>query len=142
MKTLKNTAILAASLILLLSGAQNLHAQHKLTIVIDGIEQQKGNLFVGVYDESSFLKQHVYGTITNVNSTEITVELDSIKSGIYAVSVFHDDNGNDKLDTGAFGAPTEKVGFSNNAKMHYGPPKFSDCKFSIEEDMVIYITLK
>lgn len=142
MKTLKKTSILAAMFVAILLSAQNLCAQHKLTIVVDGIEQQKGKLFVAVYDESSFLKQPVYGSIVKVDAAEITVELDSVMPGTYAVSIFQDENDNNKLDTGAYGIPTEKMGFSNNAKMQYGPPKFSDCKFSIEEDMVIYVTLK
>ena len=45
------------------------------------------------------------------------------------------------LDTGTYGIPVEKTGSSNNAKGAYGPPTFDDCKFTVEEDTVIYITL-
>lgn len=41
---------------------------------------------------------------------------------------------------GSFG-PTEKYGFSNNAKGVMSPPKFEDCKFSVEEDTEISITV-
>ncbi|MDR2086592.1 MAG: DUF2141 domain-containing protein, partial [Dysgonamonadaceae bacterium] len=61
--------------------------------------------------------------------------------GDYAVSIFHDENDNYKLDTGMFGIPVEKTGFSNNAKGVMGPPKFKDCVVKIEEDLVIYISL-
>ncbi|MDR1896327.1 MAG: DUF2141 domain-containing protein, partial [Prevotellaceae bacterium] len=69
------------------------------------------------------------------------IVLDSIASGEYAVSLFHDENDNYKLDVGAFGIPVEKTGFSNNAKGKMGPPKFMDCKFAVTDDTVIYITL-
>jgi uncharacterized protein (DUF2141 family) len=67
--------------------------------------------------------------------------LDNIAPGKYAVSLFLDENSNGKLDTGAFGIPTEKTGFSNNAQGTYGPPKFDDCQFTVDDDTVIYITL-
>ncbi|MDR1437149.1 MAG: DUF2141 domain-containing protein, partial [Candidatus Symbiothrix sp.] len=59
----------------------------------------------------------------------------------YAVSIFHDENDNGKLDTGVFGIPKERTGNSNNARGSYGPPKFDDCKFTVSGDTEIYITL-
>ena len=117
-------------------------AQNKLTIVVDGIENLKGHLMVGVYAKENFMKSAPqYGQIVKVESETITIELESIKQGEYAISLYQDENDNQKLDTGAYGIPTEKYGFSNNATSEMGPPKFDDCKFSMEEDMVIYITL-
>ncbi len=43
-----------------------------------------------------------------------------------AVSAYHDENENSRLDKNSFGIPTERYGFSNNPKRAYGPPKFSD----------------
>ncbi|MDR1552372.1 MAG: DUF2141 domain-containing protein [Prevotellaceae bacterium] len=128
-------------LLLMLLAASTLNAQHKLTIVVDGMEQSKGTLFVAVYDSENFMKKPMYGTLAKVDKEEIKIVLDSIVSGNYAVSIFHDENDNGKLDTGVYGIPVEKTGSSNNAKAIYGPPKFDDCKFTIEDDTVIYITL-
>ena len=47
----------------------------------------------------------------------------------YAVSVIHDENSNGKLDTNFMGIPREGVGASNNAKGHFGPPKFDAASF-------------
>ncbi|MDR0667219.1 MAG: DUF2141 domain-containing protein, partial [Prevotellaceae bacterium] len=52
------------------------------------------------------------------------------------------ENGNGKLDTGAYGIPVEKTGSSNNAKGRTGPPEFEDSAFVVDEDMVIYITVQ
>jgi len=46
-------------------------------------------------------------------------------SGI-AVSAYHDENENSRLDKNAFGIPTERYGFSKNPKRGYGPPRFSE----------------
>ena len=46
-------------------------------------------------------------------------------SGI-AISAYHDENENARLDKNAFGIPTERYGFSKNPKRGYGPPKFGE----------------
>ena len=51
--------------------------------------------------------------------------------GTYAVTVYEDLNGNRKLDHNAIGIPREPVGASNNPKGRFGPPRFSECAFSL-----------
>jgi uncharacterized protein (DUF2141 family) len=128
-------------LLLMLLAASTLNAQHKLTIVVDGVEQTTGTVYAAVYDAENFLKKPAYGILAKADKEEVSVVLDNIAPGNYAVSLFHDENDNGKLDTGAFGIPTEKTGFSNNAKGAYGPPKFDDCQFTVDGDTVIYITI-
>jgi uncharacterized protein (DUF2141 family) len=125
----------------MLLAASTLNAQHKLTIVADGMEQTTGTLYVAVYDVENYMKKPVYRALAKVDREEISMELDNIAPGEYAVSIFHDENDNGKLDAGTYGIPVEKTGSSNNAKGTYGPPTFEDCKFTVDEDTVIYITL-
>ncbi len=110
-----------------------MNAQNKLTIVVDGIEKTKGNILVAVYDKDNFFKKPSYLGYAKVDGETINVIIDNVKPGEYAISLFQDENENNKLDMGSFG-PTEKYGFSNNAKGMMGPPKYDDCKFTIEED--------
>ncbi len=56
-------------------------------------------------------------------------QFSGITAGTYAVSVFHDENSNGKLDTNILGIPREGVGASNNAKGRFGPPKFDAASF-------------
>ena len=44
--------------------------------------------------------------------------------GRYALRAFADENGNTKLDTNMLGIPTERYGFSNDARGTMGPPDF------------------
>jgi uncharacterized protein (DUF2141 family) len=53
-----------------------------------------------------------------------------VAPGDYAVSVFHDQNSNGKLDRNFMGMPKEGVGASNDAAGHFGPPKSDDARFS------------
>jgi len=51
--------------------------------------------------------------------------------GFYAVSVFHDENMNQKLDKNFVGVPKEGYGASNNPKKKMGPPSFEETKFQL-----------
>jgi uncharacterized protein (DUF2141 family) len=118
-------------------------AQNKLTVVVDGIEKSVGTVLVAVYDSVGYMKQPLYYGMAKVEqgAEEVTIVIENIVSGNYAVSVFHDENDNRKLDTGSYGIPIEKYGFSNNAVGKMGPPAFHDCMISVEEDVEINISL-
>lgn len=50
---------------------------------------------------------------------------------MYAVSVFHDANMNERLDKNFMGVPKEGYGASNNPKKKMGPPNFDEAKFQL-----------
>jgi uncharacterized protein (DUF2141 family) len=56
---------------------------------------------------------------------------DRSKSQI-AVSVYHDENDNLKLDKSSFGVPLERYGFSKNPKRGFGPPKFGEVAVDVD----------
>src|SRR5690606_25599330 len=109
-----------------------LNAQKTSTIVVNisGFESNEGKVYVALYDSAStFLTKHVEGQVGELSDLKNTVTFEGIENGTYAISVFHDENGNEKLDTGMFGIPSEPVGTSNNATGFFGPPEFEDAKF-------------
>jgi len=59
-----------------------------------------------------------------------TIAFGNLPSGDYALSAFHDENGNAKLDTFAR-IPREGFGFSRNPAIRFGPPSFRQARFSI-----------
>ena len=68
------------------------------------------------------LKRTVRGDIRKLQFADIP-------AGRYAVSVIHDENANQKLDT-LVGIPREGFGFSRNPVVRFGPPRFD--RVSIE----------
>lgn len=54
----------------------------------------------------------------------------AVPAGSYAVSVIHDENSNGKLDTRLI-IPREGYGFSLDAPVRMGPPKFKSAVFSV-----------
>ena len=63
-----------------------------------------------------------------------------VKPGRYAVALLHDENGNGKADRAITMIPREGFGFSRDAKVRMGPPKFDDAVFVMpprRQDMTI-----
>lgn len=50
--------------------------------------------------------------------------------------LYHDENGNGKLDRAVSGMPTEPYGFSNNIQGIFGAPEWEVVKFTIESKPV------
>jgi uncharacterized protein (DUF2141 family) len=65
-----------------------------------------------------------------------TCQFSGIAPGTYAVSVFHDENSNGKLDINFIGIPREGVGASNNARGHFEPPGFDPAAFQFPRGRV------
>lgn len=128
---------------LLLMCSLPLAAQHKMEITIKGIEKVKGTVLVAVYNsEDSFMKKHVLSAKQKVSDKQVTVVIDNVKTGDYAITTFHDENDNGKLDTNFIGIPNEPYGFSNDARGSFGPPSFDKAKVKIDGDKKLVITLK
>ncbi len=136
--------IIIASLFLF-SFIQQITAQenHTITIEFTGMESDKGDLYVALYDKKEdFLKKSIKGDIVEVKDKKATVIFKNIPEGEYAVSAFHDENDNKKMDTKIFGIPKEPIGISNDAKGFFGPPKYKDAKFTVNSDVSLSITIK
>lgn len=119
-------------------------SQNRIFVHVEDVPSSKGKVSVAVYQgDDSFLKfDQVFasGTATAVEGTT-TVEVPSIPNGEYAIALFYDENGNDKLDTNWLGIPKEKVAFSNAKMRAFGPPKYKDCVFMVSSDTNIVVSL-
>jgi uncharacterized protein (DUF2141 family) len=85
---------------------------------------------------------YVQQTSVPIGAATGTCSFTRIKGGVYAVALFHDENGNGKLDTNFIGIPSEGVGVSNNATGSFGPPKWDDAKFLLRNNAALGITLR
>lgn len=116
--------------------------QHTLTIEVDGFDNDKGQLVLGVCNKKEkFLKEFAFGDVVMIKNKKATVVIKNLPSGEYAISLFHDVNSNYILDKNMFGIPSEDYGFSNNPKVIFGPPNYDEAKFSLVSDKNINIRL-
>lgn len=100
---------------------------------IDGLRNDKGQVDCALYSSADgFPKQTdkaVARATALITNKHAVCEFERIEPGTYAISVFHDENSNGKLDTNFMGIPREGVGASNGARGHFGPPKFDAAAF-------------
>lgn len=119
-------------------------SQNTLSVHVHNVLSDKGDVNVAVYNsDASFLSfDEVYTTGTEAaHNGLVTLQIEDLPSGEYALAVFHDENGNGKLDTNWLGIPKEKVAFSKGKMKTFGPPKYQECAFRITSDYEIDISL-
>ena len=114
-----------------------------LTIEVASFENTKGVLRVCVTDQKDdFLKSCAFSKIVTVEDDTVSLKIENIEKGNYAVSVYHDENNSGILETGGvFGIPLEPYGFSNNPTMTFGP-SYKKSVFKMTPDKNISIKLK
>jgi uncharacterized protein (DUF2141 family) len=102
-------------------------------VEIGGLRNDKGQVFCALYSSPDGFPKNSEKAVARIKSAildkQAVCEFSGMASGTYAVSVFHDENSNGKLDTNFMGIPREGVGASNGAKGHFGPPKFDAAAF-------------
>lgn len=104
----------------------------ELTVRVSDGREARGTIRVEICTAATFLKPcSVKGSAPALVGTT-TIVIRGLKPGTYGAQIFHDKNGNGKVDRGFFGIPTEGVGFSNDAPIRLAPPKFSDAAFAYE----------
>jgi uncharacterized protein (DUF2141 family) len=100
---------------------------------IGGLRNDQGQVQCAIYSSADgFPKKGdkaVAHASASISAGHAVCEFPGLNPGTYAISVFHDENSNGKLDTNFIGIPREGVGASNNAKGHLGPPKFEAAAF-------------
>ena len=133
---------LPASVLLLALGGDGRAAE--LDVTITGVSLKNGTVLVGLFRPGmSFTGKPLAYASAQPNGALAKVEFTPIAPGEYAVSAFQDANGNQRLDRGKFGIPTEKYGFSRDARGNYGPPEFVDALIRVgEKGAAISFTLE
>jgi uncharacterized protein (DUF2141 family) len=76
---------------------------------------------------------NAHSTVVNAAGT-VTFTFKNVKPGRYAIALLHDENNNGKADRALMMMPTEGFGFSRDAKVRMGPPKFKSAAFDVTAD--------
>ncbi len=106
----------------------------KLIFSIKTFNSNSGNVLAALFNSPSNYTNSVrFKSYTApLLADSIVIRFDSIPSGTYCMSCFHDANSNNVLDKNFFGAPTEGYGFSNNPGITFGAPSFNQLKFTVD----------
>jgi len=114
-----------------------------IEVTVRGIKNDNGNLMIGLFNsEKTFTKKVFRAESPKAIKGKLKVIFKNVPAGDYAISVFHDENGNEKIDTNIVGMPKEGFGFSNDAMGTFGPPSFEKAKVVVPKVKSIVIKLK
>jgi uncharacterized protein (DUF2141 family) len=108
----------------------------RLDVQVDNLRSSKGMIricltadpknFPGCIDDADALTR-------SIPASARTTSFPGLPQRGYALAIIHDENNNSKLDTFA-GIPREGYGFSRNAAVKFGPPRFDAARFMLSGD--------
>ena len=104
-----------------------------LDVEIQGIRSAKGKVYVALWassdgfpddDHKAFQTQ-----MLEAREGKVTLTFAGLRPGSYAISAYHDENSNGKLDKNMLGIPKDGYGFSRDARAKMSAPKFDAAVF-------------
>lgn len=100
-------------------------------------------LYVALFDspEGFAADKSVAAQIAPLRNGSAQVVFLGLPAGRYVLKLFADENGNAKIDTNMMGLPTERYGFSNDARGNFGPPTFDAAALRIDADTATAVRL-
>ena len=106
--------------------------QGAIILTITGFRSEKGQVKIAVFnDAGKWPKDPAYSSTIDVKGSTVTWRINDVPYGDYAIAIFHDENGNGKMDKNLLGIPVEAYGFSNNRRVTLGPPQWDAVKFPV-----------
>lgn len=105
-------------------------ANGSVTVNLGNVRNSRGKVMIDICPQNRFLEDTCawHGEApAHAGTTVVTVA--NVPAGEYAIQAFHDENANGEVDRAMLGIPREGVGFSRNARIGLGPPKWRDAYF-------------
>lgn len=106
-----------------------------LNVSVEGLRSGKGLVAITLYadDSSRFLAKKGSIEVNRVAAKAgITTACIFVpRPGVYALAVYHDEDGSRKLNRSGLGIPTEGYGFSNNPGTLAGLPRFTSVRLNV-----------
>jgi uncharacterized protein (DUF2141 family) len=115
-----------------------------LTVEISNIQNNNGKLTLGLFDTKESFKKEIdpyRGARVDISDKTIKYIFKNLPNKTYALSVYHDENNNKKLDKNWFGIPKESYGWSNNPNPSMRGATFDEAKFELNNNTTIDIKM-
>jgi uncharacterized protein (DUF2141 family) len=88
-----------------------------LTVTISGVKNSNGSVAAALFNsEADFRKTPFSAFRIEASGGPVSFTIQNLPPGKYAMTAYHDENDNGKLDTDLVGAPSEGYGVSNDAR--------------------------
>ncbi len=109
----------------------------ELQVEVTDISTLTGAIMLAMYDSAEGFddgaEPPVEAIRIEVDAATVSVVLQDLAEGEYAIKLYHDANDNGEMDQNMMGLPIEGYGFSGNGG-RFGPPAFEEAVFEVRED--------
>lgn len=118
----------------------------EIKVKVTGVNKKRGEVMLALFSspkgfpyETSYAIQKQKGNAANGS---VEVNFTNIKPGTYAIALFHDTNGDGKLNTNFMGIPKEGYGVSNNTYNTFSAPGYKESSFVHNNSSELTIQMK
>lgn len=114
-----------------------------LRVDISGLKNSDAQVCLSLFDGSAGFPDDSEAVVATqcVDASTPTAAFEALSMGTYAVTVFHDENGDGQINRGTFGIPTEGFGFSRNPAIGTSAPKFYETAVFVFGDTTTQIDM-
>ncbi len=133
----KRGGTVAFALLLTLSGGEAAHAAD-LVVQVTGVRSDLGSIRICLVPENAradFPGCHHAApdrrAVVPAHPGTVDATFHNVAAGTWAVSAFHDADGDGVLKTNMVGIPREGVGASRDPRNLFGPPRFDAASFRV-----------
>ncbi len=125
---------------LLVSAVARAQLTRNITVEVQGLRTQEGNICFKIFNgrqgfpnnNDRAVRRECVAIAENLPEKPdepFAKTFEKLEPGTYAIAIYHDSNGDEQLNRGSLGIPSEGYGFSNNAPAVTGPPDYADALF-------------
>lgn len=123
-------------------------ASGQIQVKVVGLRNGRGQVLVALWrGPKNFPGTPPAGTATRIAKIRQGVseaQFDDVMPGNFAITVFHDEDGDTELKTNFIGIPKEGIGFSRNPRVRFGAPDYEDAMLTLKpgEQTAVKISLQ
>lgn len=118
-----------------------------VTVRVKGIKDQSGQLIALLFrDPDGFPENGDAAEQTRVveeipSGQPAEIQFGKLSEGTYAITVLHDENGDEQMNRSLLGVPKEGYGISTNPSLSMGAPSFENASFTLTEDRTLTVNI-
>jgi len=118
----------------------------RVELTMTGFKSEEGQAMVAFYLDGRGWPDGEDGlfasAVVPISGGSAIATFEDVPAGPFAVSVYHDENGDGKMDTNMVGIPSEDYGFSADASGVFGAPSFEEASLELEAGASMQITVR
>ena len=109
----------------------------EVQVQVLNVADAAGSVRVEVCPQAEWLKGCTLSAHAPAQAGITVVTVPDVPPGVYGVIAHHDSDDDGEVNRNLLGLPTEGIGFSRDAQIRLGPPRFGDAELRVEGQRVL-----